>query len=100
MPELAEGEEPVVGRGIMYPFIKPQPGEWHSPWSACMLEPTKEVVRKVLRYHKNDTEKRLKYITTEMINLPGYGHNAKFSLIDQNTAIAKYVRDVWADINQ
>ena len=30
MPELAEGEEPVIGRGIMYPFIKPKPGEWYS----------------------------------------------------------------------
>jgi len=100
MPELKEGDDPIVGRGIMYPFIKPKPGEWHSPWSACMLEPTKEVVRKALRYHKDDPKKRLKYITTEMINLPDYGHNAKFSLIDQNTAIAKYVREEWARINK
>lgn len=100
MPELEEGDDPIVGRGIMYPFIKPKPGEWHSPWSACMLEPTKEVVRKALQYQKNDPQKRLKYITTEMINLPDYGHNAKFSLIDQNAAIAKFVRDEWARINQ
>ena len=33
----------------MYPFTKPAPGEWHSPWHAYKLEPTKEVVRKVLR---------------------------------------------------
>jgi len=42
----------------------------------------------------------LKYITTEMINLPDYGHNAKFSLIDQNAAIAAFVRDTWADLNR
>ena len=90
--------EPSVGRGIMYPFTKPGPGEWHSPWYAYKLEPTKEVVRKVLRYHKSDPEKRLDFITTEMINLPDYGHNAKFSLIAQNAAIARFVRDTWAEI--
>ena len=83
---------------IMYPFTKPEPGEWHSPWYAYKLEPTKEVVRKVLRYHKADPEKRLDFITTEMINLPDYGHNAKFSLIAQNAAIAQFVRDTWAEI--
>jgi len=99
MPELKEGDDPVIGRGIMYPFSKPEPDEWHSPWHAYLLEPTKEVVRKVLDYHKNDPDKRLKYITTEMINLPDYGHNAKFSLIGQNAAVAQFVRDTWADLN-
>ena len=98
MPTLPEDAEPVTGRGIMYPFTKPAPGEWHSPWHAYKLEPTKEVVRKVLRYHKADPERRLDYITTEMINLPDYGHNAKFSLIGQNAAIAQFVRDTWDEI--
>jgi hypothetical protein len=30
-----------------------------------------------------------------MINLPDYGHNAKFSLIGQNAAAAQFVRDTW-----
>lgn len=98
MPTLPEDADPVTGRGIMYPFTKPAPGEWHSPWHAYKVEPTKEVVRKALRYHKADPEKRLKYITTEMINLPDYGHNAKFSLIGQNAAAAQFVRDTWADM--
>ena len=98
MPAADADAEPIVGRGIMYPFAKPEPGEWHSPWYAYKLEPTKEVVRKVLRYHKADPEKRLDFITTEMINLPDYGHNAKFSLIAQNAAIAQFVRDTWAEI--
>ena len=98
LPDLPEGSDPVIGRGIMYPFTKPAPGEWHSPWHAYKLEPTKEVVRKVLRYHANDPERRLDFITTEMINLPDYGHNAKFSLIGQNAAIAQFVRDTWAEI--
>jgi hypothetical protein len=83
----------------LYPFTKPLAGEWHSAWHAYKLEPTKEVVRKVLRHHKNDPAKRLKFITTEMINLPDYAHNAKFSLISQNAAIAQFVRDTWAEID-
>jgi hypothetical protein len=54
----------------------------------------------VLAYHKADPQKRLKYVTTEMINLPDYGHNAKYSLIGQNAAIAQFVRDTWADISR
>jgi len=87
-------------RGILYPFTKPQPGEWHSPWHAYALEPTKEVVRMVLRHHKNDPAKRLNFVTTEMINLPDYAHNARFSLIEQNAAIARFVRAAWADIGR
>ena len=99
LPTLPADAEPVTGRGIMYPFTKPGPGEWHSPWHAYKLEPTKEVVRKALRYHKADPERRLDYITTEMINLPDYGHNARFSLIGQNAAAAQFVRDTWAEID-
>lgn len=99
MPTLPEDAEPVTGRGIQYPFTEPAPGEWHSPWQEARLESTKEVVRKVLRYHKADPQKRLSYITTEMINLPDYGHNAKYSLIGQNAAIAQFVRDTWAEID-
>ena len=56
------------------------------------------MVRKVLRYHAKDPERRLDFITTEMINLPDNGHNAKFSLIGQNASIAQFVRDTWAEI--
>jgi hypothetical protein len=85
-------------RGILYPFTKPAPGEWHSHWHAWKLEPTKEFVRKVLRYHRRDPKKRLSFVTTEMINLPDYAHNARFSLIGQNAAIAKFVRAAWDEI--
>jgi hypothetical protein len=88
------------GRGILYPFTKPGPGEWHSPWYAYNLEPTKEVVRKVLRFQKSDPQGRLSYITTEMINLPDYAHNAGFSLLGQNAAIAKFVRETWTELGQ
>jgi hypothetical protein len=88
------------GRGILYPFTKPEPGEWHSPWYAYNLEPTKEVVRKVLRFQKDNPQGRLSYITTEMINLPDYAHNARFSLLGQNAAIAKFVRETWNELGQ
>jgi hypothetical protein len=92
-------EQGRIGRGVMYPFTRPNPGEWHSPWYAYKLEPAKEVVRKVLRHHQNNPASRLKFITTEMINPPNYGHNARFSLIEQNAAVARFVRNTWAGMH-
>ncbi len=83
------------GRGILYPFTRPGPGAWHSPWHEDALAMTKEVVRKVLAHHRTDPDARLRAITTEMINLPDYAHNARFSLIGENAAIARFVRDSW-----
>jgi hypothetical protein len=84
------------GRGILYPFTEPAPGEWHSPWDAQRLACCKEVVRKVLAHHRDHADSPLRWITTEMINLPDYAHNARFSLIGQNAAIARFIRDTWA----
>jgi hypothetical protein len=81
------------GRACQYPFVRPRPGEWHSPWQAWRLEPSKEVVRKALRHHLADPGSRLKYITTEMIDMPDYGENARYSLFDNNVAIAQWIRD-------
>ncbi|WP_150301315.1 apurinic/apyrimidinic endonuclease family protein [Pseudomonas profundi] len=93
--ELLKGEP---GRGILYPFTRPAPGEWHSEWHAYNVEPTKEVVRKVLNHHLCRLDSRLRYITTEMITLPDYALNAKFSLIGQNAAIAKFIRATWKQL--
>jgi hypothetical protein len=90
--DYREGEP---GRGILYPFVEPGSGEWHSPWDASALDCTKAVVRKVLAHHARSPESRLRAITTEMINLPDYAHNARFSLIGQNSAIARFVRQTW-----
>lgn len=84
------------GRGILYPFTRPAPGEWHSEWHSHRLEATREVVRKVLRHHASQAGSRLRYITTEMIAQPDYALNAKFSLIGQNAAIAAFVRSTWS----
>lgn len=90
-------EDGSFARGIQYPIIKPEPGEWHSPWSAYLLEPSKEAIRKVLRYHITHPESPLRYITTEMINLPDYGLGAKYNLFEQNVAAAKFVRRAWRE---
>ena len=84
------------GRGILYPFAEPGPGECHSPWNASALDCTKAVIRKVIDHHASNADSRLMAITTEMINLPDYAHNARFSLIGQNAAIARFVRDTWS----
>ena len=85
-------------RGIQYPITRPAAGEWHSPWHAYMVEPSKEAIRKVLRYHAKTPSSRLKYITTEMINLPDYGLGAKYNLFEQNVACARFIREAWADV--
>ncbi|WP_185266705.1 xylose isomerase [Halopseudomonas xiamenensis] len=94
---MAEGDP---GRGILYPFTRPAEGEWHSPWHAYLLEPTREVVRKMLRFHRDNADSRLQYITTEMITLPDYALNARFSLLGQNEAIARFIRDTWEELNR
>jgi hypothetical protein len=88
-----DGSEP---RGIMYPFVKPGPGEWHSNWEPWRLEPCKEAIRTILRYHLDRDSSPLKYIITEMITTADYGMNAKFSIIDQNAACGQWIRDSWA----
>jgi hypothetical protein len=84
-----------LGRACQYPFTRPRPGEWHSPWYAYKLEPSKEVTRKVLRDILYNPNCRIRYITTEMIVLPDYGDGAKYSLIEQNAAIGRWIRQTW-----
>ena len=85
----------AYGRPCQYPFVKPKPGEWHSEWHAYRLEPCKEVVRKMFRHHLATPSSPLKYLTTDMIDMADYGENAKYSLFDQNVAIASWLRDTW-----
>lgn len=91
-------EDGISGRGIIYPFTEPAPGEWHSPWDASALDCIKTVVRTVLEHHAHHADSRLRAITTEMITLPDYAHNAKFSLIGQNAAVAKFIRETWSQL--
>ncbi|RAS09219.1 xylose isomerase [Cupriavidus alkaliphilus] len=80
------------GRACQYPFLKPRPGEWHSEWFAYKLEPSKEVVRKVLAAHFGKADSRLRYVTTEIIDLPDYGDGARYSLFEHSVALAQWLR--------
>lgn len=86
------------GRPCQYPFVKPGPGQWHSPWHAYRVEPSKEVVRRMFRHHRDTPDSPLRYLTTDMIDMADYGENARYSLFDQNVAIAHWLRATWADV--
>jgi hypothetical protein len=88
------------GRACQYPFMRPRPGEFHSDWYAYKVEPCKEVVRKVLRHHRDNATSRLRYITTEIVDLIDYGANARYSLFEQSVAIARWIRNTWSEMNQ
>jgi hypothetical protein len=96
--EVKEGGH--YGRACQYPFKRPQPGEWHSPWVAWRVEPCKEVVRRMLRHHYSTPGSPLRYITTDMIDMPDYGGGARYSLFEQNVAIAHWFRQTAAQIQQ
>lgn len=83
-------------RGIQYPFVRPRPGEWHSPWYAHKLEACKEAVRTILRYHLTNEASPLRFVTTEMITVEDYGMNAKYSVWEHNVAAGRWIRDTWA----
>lgn len=86
------------GRPCQYPFVKPRPGEWHSQWHAYRVEPCKEVVRSVMRHHRDHPDSSLRYLTTDMIDMADYGENAKYSLFEQNVAIAQWLRKTWDEV--
>lgn len=87
----------LVGRGIQYPFIEPRPGEWHSPWSAAALEPWKEVVHQLARYHQSAPTSPLRLISTEFIPFTDYGEGAGYSLFDNSVACAVWIRRAIAE---
>ncbi len=79
-------------RGIFYPFVEPKPGEWHAPWSAHALDTCKDAFRTVFRYHRDHASSPLRYAITEIIPQPDYAMGAKFSIIEQNAACARWIR--------
>lgn len=85
-------------RGILYPMTKPGPGEWHSPWHAYKLEACKEGLRTAMRYHLTHPDSPLAYVIAEMIAQPDYAMGAKFSLIEQNAACARWIRGQWSQL--
>jgi hypothetical protein len=86
------------GRACQYPFEKPGTGQWFYPWNAYRVEPSKEIVRRVLRRHRDHADSPLRWITTDMIDMADYGGGVKYSLLEQNVAIAQWLRKTWDEI--
>lgn len=87
------------GRACQYPFQRPGPGEWDHFWHAYKVEPSKFVARKVLQYHHDTPGSPLRWLTADMIDMPDYGGGVGYSLLDQNVAIAAWLRATWAEIS-
>ena len=85
------------GRGIQYPFIKPAPGEWHSPWDEARLQPWKLVIERLMAHHATTPESRLGEITAEFIPMTDYGGGAKYSIFANNIACAEWLRKTWVE---
>jgi hypothetical protein len=86
-----------LGRGIQYPFFKPEPGHWHAAWDEAKLEPWKMVMRQLMRHHATDPNSTLRQISTEFISNPDYGGGARYSIFEQNVACAKWLRQTWTE---
>ncbi len=86
------------GRGIQYPFIHPAPGEYHAPWDETLLEPWKDVLRRMMRHRLHTPSSRLRQITVEMIPGIDYGAGAKYSIFEHSVAIARWLRATWGEI--
>jgi hypothetical protein len=92
---MAVDENGTPGRGIQYPFKAPHSGEYHAPWDGQKLEPWKEVVRQLVRYHATDSNGRLGQISTEFIPNLDYGEGCKYSLFEQGIACVEWMREEW-----
>ena len=91
-------EQGNPGRGIQYPFKRPEPGEYHADWREEALEPWKEVIRRLLHYHAAHDDSGLGQISTEFIPGLDYGEGCKYSLFEHSTACAQWMRETWESI--
>lgn len=87
------------GRACQYPFVRPAPGEWNHPWHAYRVEPCKHVVREMFKHHQKVSSSPLRWLTTDMIDMPDYGGGVGYSLFDQNVAIAEWLRKTWREMS-
>jgi hypothetical protein len=85
------------GRGIQYPFVEPGKEEWHSPWSEAALGPWKEIMGRLLAHHAREPDSPLQLVTTEYIPVTDYGAGARYSILDNNIACARWLRETWRD---
>lgn len=89
-----------IGRGIQYPFKKPKKDQYHAEWRENLLEPWKECIRILMRYHKADQKSKLGQISTEFIPNTDYGEGCKYSLFEQAIECTKWMRRTWEDIKK
>jgi|TARA_B110000483_G_C18091569_1_gene502188 hypothetical protein len=93
----AKHDDGTVGRGIQYPFICPDTGQWHSAWSSERLDSWKVVVRQLMRHHADNNKSNLGQISTEFIPFPDYGGGAKYSIFENSIACARWLRETWSE---
>jgi hypothetical protein len=94
----AQDENGNPGRGIQYPFKKPKRGAYHAKWDEELLEPWKEVVRKLMLYHATDPRSPLGQISTEFIPNFDYGEGCKYSLFEQGVECTEWMRATWKTV--
>jgi len=97
---LARHPDGSVGRGIQYPFKAPAPGEYHADWDGALLEPWKECIRMLMRYHAKDPAGKLGQISTEFIPNTDNGEGGNYSLFDHSVACVEWMRGTWDEIRQ
>ena len=93
-PKNIGGKHPdgSIGRGVQYPFIKPLEGQYHADWHEEKLEPWKEIVRNVIKNHYTNDNSSLECISTEFIPNTDYGEGSTYSLYDNASACAEWIR--------
>ena len=93
-------EDGKPGRGIQYPFKRPELGQYHSEWRKEALEPWKETIRSLMRHHSADSNSILGQISTEFIPGPDYGQGCNYSLFEQSIACVQWMRQTWDEISE
>ena len=88
------------GRGIQYPFKKPNAGEYHELWEEKLLDPWKECILMLMRYHLKDPNSKLGQISTEFIPNTDYGEGCKYSLFEQAIECTNWMRESWNKIKK
>ena len=88
------------GRGIQYPFKKPNADEYHELWEEKLLDPWKECILILMRYHLKDPNSKLGQISTEFIPNTDYGEGCKYSLFEQAIECTNWMRESWNKIKK
>lgn len=81
-----------VGRGVQYPFIAPEAGEYHSLWDGTKLAPWKKTVTDMLDHAADNANAPLQCISTEFIPWTDYSEGNTYSLLNNSVACAQWIR--------